>query len=108
MIVQLKFMCYSWFSLKYNVAAKQNVPAMMKCGTSICHADIKFPVIFMACMDQLAQRLGRFIYLVLFFGIPDHPPICSIQYVLSNIDNCIQYGEDADVKVRDFIPEEDG
>ncbi|KAM3410982.1 hypothetical protein ACQJBY_002914 [Aegilops geniculata] len=31
----------------------------------------------------------------------------SIQYVLSNIDNCIQYGEDADVKVRDFIPEED-
>ncbi|XP_052149981.1 GPN-loop GTPase 3-like [Oryza glaberrima] len=31
----------------------------------------------------------------------------SIQYVLSHIDNCIQYGEDADVKVRDFDPEED-
>ncbi|GJN23525.1 hypothetical protein PR202_gb11181 [Eleusine coracana subsp. coracana] len=31
----------------------------------------------------------------------------SIQYVLSYIDNCIQYGEDADVKVRDFEPEED-
>uniref|UniRef100_A0A0E0KI86 GPN-loop GTPase 3 n=1 Tax=Oryza punctata TaxID=4537 RepID=A0A0E0KI86_ORYPU len=30
-----------------------------------------------------------------------------IQYVLSHIDNCIQYGEDADVKVRDFDPEED-
>jgi hypothetical protein len=27
--------------------------------------------------------------------------------VLSNIDNCIQYGEDADVKVRDYIPEGD-
>ncbi|TVU45395.1 hypothetical protein EJB05_04882 [Eragrostis curvula] len=31
----------------------------------------------------------------------------SIQYVLSYIDNCIQYGENADVKVRDFDPEED-
>ncbi|GLT76646.1 hypothetical protein SLA2020_482960 [Shorea laevis] len=30
----------------------------------------------------------------------------SIQYVLSQIDNCIQYGEDADVKVRDFDPED--
>jgi hypothetical protein len=27
--------------------------------------------------------------------------------VLSNIDSCIQYGEDADVKVRDYIPEAD-
>ncbi|KMZ59365.1 GPN-loop GTPase-like protein [Zostera marina] len=26
----------------------------------------------------------------------------SIRYVLSSIDNCIQYGEDADVKVKDF------
>ncbi|XP_065874604.1 uncharacterized protein [Euphorbia lathyris] len=26
----------------------------------------------------------------------------SIQYVLAQIDNCIQYGEDADVKVKDF------
>ncbi|XP_008802322.1 GPN-loop GTPase 3 [Phoenix dactylifera] len=31
----------------------------------------------------------------------------SIQYVLSYIDNCIQYGEDADVKVKDFDPPED-
>ncbi|GMP56445.1 hypothetical protein CsSME_00020934 [Camellia sinensis var. sinensis] len=31
----------------------------------------------------------------------------SIQYVLSQIDNCIQYGEDADVKVKDFDPEDD-
>ncbi|EAY89927.1 hypothetical protein OsI_11475 [Oryza sativa Indica Group] len=30
----------------------------------------------------------------------------SIQYVLSHIDNCIQYGVDADVKVRDFDPED--
>eukprot|EP00252_Welwitschia_mirabilis_P000076 TRINITY_DN10049_c0_g2_i1.p1 TRINITY_DN10049_c0_g2~~TRINITY_DN10049_c0_g2_i1.p1 ORF type:complete len:280 (-),score=61.53 TRINITY_DN10049_c0_g2_i1:251-1090(-) len=29
----------------------------------------------------------------------------SIQYVLSHIDNAIQFGEDADVKVRDFDPE---
>lgn len=34
-------------------------------------------------------------------------PFCSIQYILSQIDNCIQYGEDADVKVKDFDPEED-
>jgi hypothetical protein len=27
--------------------------------------------------------------------------------VLSYIDTCIQYGEDADVKVRDFEPIED-
>ncbi|KAG9450595.1 hypothetical protein H6P81_010560 [Aristolochia fimbriata] len=31
----------------------------------------------------------------------------SIQYVLSYIDNCIQYGENADVKIRDFDPEDD-
>ncbi|CAL9153158.1 unnamed protein product [Musa hybrid cultivar] len=31
----------------------------------------------------------------------------SIQYVLSCIDNCIQYGEDADVKIKDFDPDED-
>lgn len=31
----------------------------------------------------------------------------SIEYVLGQIDNCIQYGEDADVKVRDFDQEED-
>ncbi|GKV07610.1 hypothetical protein SLEP1_g19360 [Rubroshorea leprosula] len=30
----------------------------------------------------------------------------SIQYVLSQIDKCIQYGEDADVKVKDFDPED--
>ncbi|KAF8014741.1 hypothetical protein BT93_H0517 [Corymbia citriodora subsp. variegata] len=31
----------------------------------------------------------------------------SIQYVLSQIDNCIQYGEDTDVKVKDFDEPED-
>ncbi|KAI4326338.1 hypothetical protein MLD38_031662 [Melastoma candidum] len=31
----------------------------------------------------------------------------SIQYVLSQIDCCIQYGEDAEVKVKDFDPEDD-
>ncbi|KAH7864130.1 hypothetical protein Vadar_026107 [Vaccinium darrowii] len=31
----------------------------------------------------------------------------SIQYVLAQIDNSIQYGEDADVKVKDFDPEDD-
>ncbi|KAK4768503.1 hypothetical protein SAY87_003644 [Trapa incisa] len=30
----------------------------------------------------------------------------SIQYVLSQIDNCIQYGEDVDLKVKDFDPED--
>lgn len=32
----------------------------------------------------------------------------SIQYILSQIDNCIQYGEDADVKVRDFVDPDGG
>lgn len=31
----------------------------------------------------------------------------SIEHVLSQIDVCIQYGEDADVKVKDFDPEDD-
>ncbi|PON63657.1 GPN-loop GTPase [Parasponia andersonii] len=31
----------------------------------------------------------------------------SIQYVLAQIDTSIQYGEDADVKVKDFDPEDD-
>ncbi|PNX77354.1 hypothetical protein L195_g033318 [Trifolium pratense] len=30
-----------------------------------------------------------------------------IQYVLAQIDNCIQYGEDADVKVKDFDQDDD-
>lgn len=33
--------------------------------------------------------------------------VYSIQYVLSQIDNCIQYGEDADVKIKDFDEDED-
>uniref|UniRef100_A0A1D1YD78 GPN-loop GTPase 3 n=1 Tax=Anthurium amnicola TaxID=1678845 RepID=A0A1D1YD78_9ARAE len=46
------------------------------------------------------------------FGMVNFVPLdlrkeSSIQYVLSYIDNCIQYGEDADVKVRDFDPEDD-
>lgn len=36
-----------------------------------------------------------------------YPVLCSIQYILSQIDNCIQYGEDADVKVKDFDQDED-
>ncbi|XP_076904641.1 GPN-loop GTPase 3-like [Bidens hawaiensis] len=31
----------------------------------------------------------------------------SIQYVLSQIDNCIQFGEDADVRIRDFDEDEE-
>ncbi|GMI66324.1 hypothetical protein like AT4G12790 [Hibiscus trionum] len=31
----------------------------------------------------------------------------SIQYVLAQIDNCIQYGEDADVKIKDFDADDD-
>lgn len=34
--------------------------------------------------------------------------VCSIEEVLHHIDNAIQYGEDADVKIRDFeAPEGD-
>ena len=35
-------------------------------------------------------------------------PFCrySIQYVLSQVDSAIQYGEDEDVKIRD-VPDED-
>ena len=67
----------------------------------VYHAYIEFSVISMSCMDQLVSTCW------FCFRIPNHPFFCSIQYVLSNIDNCIQYGEDADVKVRDFIPEEE-
>lgn len=36
-----------------------------------------------------------------------HPFVaCSIQEVLHYIDNSIQYGEDADVKIRDFDNED--
>ena len=33
--------------------------------------------------------------------------IYSIRHVLAQIDNCIQYGEDADVKIKDFDPEDE-
>ena len=32
---------------------------------------------------------------------------CSIEEVLHHIDTSIQYGEDADVKIRDFDNQED-
>lgn len=32
---------------------------------------------------------------------------CSIQFVLSHIDNAIQYGEDAEPKARDHDPDGD-
>ncbi|KAJ4957735.1 hypothetical protein NE237_024846 [Protea cynaroides] len=31
----------------------------------------------------------------------------SVEYALSQIDNCIQWGEDADVKVKEFCSEDD-
>ena len=33
--------------------------------------------------------------------------LTSLRYILSQIDMAIQYGEDADVKVKDFDPEDD-
>ena len=33
--------------------------------------------------------------------------VCSIEEVLHHIDTSIQYGEDADVKIRDFDNQED-
>lgn len=30
---------------------------------------------------------------------------CSIHYLLSHIDNAIQFGEDAEVKVKEFDPD---
>ena len=36
-------------------------------------------------------------------------PCCSIEEVLHNIDTSIQYGEDQEVKIRDFeVPAEEG
>ncbi|KAL8555669.1 hypothetical protein ACS0TY_003472 [Phlomoides rotata] len=34
-------------------------------------------------------------------------PNLNMHYILSQIDNCIQYGKDADVKVKDFDPVDD-
>lgn len=33
------------------------------------------------------------------------PSFCSIHYLLSHIDNAIQFGEDAEVKVKEFDPD---
>nr|GMD70700.1 GPN-loop GTPase 3 [Ipomoea batatas] len=46
-------------------------------------------------------------YSMVSFMLLDLRKESSIQYILSQIDNCIQYGEDADVKVKDFDAEED-
>ncbi|GAB2242433.1 hypothetical protein Droror1_Dr00019208 [Drosera rotundifolia] len=46
-------------------------------------------------------------YSMVSFVPLDLRKVSSIQYVLSQIDYCIQYGEDADVKVKDF-DEQDG
>lgn len=44
--------------------------------------------------------MGYYLFIIIF-------SLNSIRYVLSQIDYAIQYGEDADVKVRDFDPEGD-
>ncbi|XP_074584681.1 GPN-loop GTPase 3 [Curcuma longa] len=61
---------------------------------------------------QFAKLNKAFAELIDDFSMVNFIPLdlrkeSSIQYLLSYIDNCIQYGEDADVKVRDFDPEED-
>ncbi|XWS75960.1 hypothetical protein CRYUN_Cryun01aG0136500 [Craigia yunnanensis] len=62
--------------------------------------------------ERMAPRFKKLnkslIELVRYLAIQD--PIStfwSIQYVLAQIDNCIQYGEDADANIRDFDPEDD-
>ncbi|CAH9074169.1 unnamed protein product [Cuscuta epithymum] len=60
------------------------------------------------------QKLNKsLIELVDQYSMVDFLPLdlrkeSSIQYVLSQIDCCIQYAEDADVKVKDFDPEDAG
>lgn len=67
----------------------------MNSESDSCHEGVKDEVkllylIFQADNDQ---------YQLVFF--------CSTRYVLNQIDICIQFGEDADVKVKDFDPPED-
>ncbi|XP_042497108.1 GPN-loop GTPase 3-like [Macadamia integrifolia] len=66
--------------------------------------------------QQMAPQFGKLnkalIELVDEYSMVNFVPLdlrkeSSIQYVLSQIDNCIQWGEDADVKVKDFDPDED-
>ncbi|CAL9064144.1 unnamed protein product [Musa banksii] len=69
------------------------------------------------CLDDLMEKLGLgqnggLIYcknMVNFLVYTTRlEKESSIQYVLSCIDNCIQFGEDdADVKIKDFDPVED-
>jgi len=67
---------------------------------------LRFLVHFMAWVNMQNTVLFKKLFYCIF--IPHNCPcFCSIQYVLSYIDSCIQYGEDADVKVRDFDPPED-
>ncbi|KAL9319849.1 hypothetical protein ACSQ67_011688 [Phaseolus vulgaris] len=62
----------------------------------------------MACLSAMVQlELPHVNILSKMDLVTNKKDLEDIQYVLAQIDNCIQYGEDADVKVKDFDPEED-
>ncbi|XP_031399549.1 GPN-loop GTPase 3-like [Punica granatum] len=58
--------------------------------------------------EKLNKALAELVdeYSMVSFVPLDLKKNSSIQYVLSQIDSCIQYGEDADVKVKDFDPDD--
>ncbi|CAB4304286.1 unnamed protein product [Prunus armeniaca] len=61
---------------------------------------------------QFAKLNKSLVELVDNYGMVSFVPLnlrkaTSISYVLAQIDTCIQYGEDADVKIKDFDPEDE-
>lgn len=65
------------------------------------------------CMAPQFQKLNKaLIELVDEYSMVSFMPLdlrkeSSIRHVLAQIDNCIQFGEDADVKVKDVDPDDD-
>ncbi|BFG25551.1 hypothetical protein CerSpe_118250 [Prunus speciosa] len=61
---------------------------------------------------QFAKLNKSLVELVDNYGMVSFVPLnlrkaTSISYVLAQIDTCIQYGEDAEVKIKDFDPEDE-
>lgn len=106
-MVQLELPHVNILSKMDLVANKKNVKGFLdpEAGVLLSELNQKMAPQFAKLNKALADLLDEF-SMVNFVPL-DLRKESSIQYVLSYIDNCIQYGEDADVKVRDFDPEND-
>ncbi|KAF7845150.1 GPN-loop GTPase 3 [Senna tora] len=81
---------------------KRMAPQFTKLNKSLIELLIRSVISHLRCVYCIVNDYSMVSFIPL-----DLRKESSIRYVLAQIDSCIQFGEDADVKVKDFDPPED-